>query len=811
MYSCRWFWIITWIFLYFTQGFCQKFTLSGKISIAKNEIKNNSEVIEQGFVVLKGSTIQTQADAQGNYVLKNIPKGRYVVVAFALGKSIEEKEIYLQKDTVLNFTLQNLEEQYNAVVIQAEREKTFGLQRMKSIENFGIYEGKKTEVILLDDIYANLSTNNPRQVYARITGLNVWESDQSGLQLGIGGRGLSPNRTANFNVRQNGYDISADALGYPEAYYTPPTEALERIEIIRGAASLQYGTQFGGMLNFRFKSPETEKKIRFTSRQSTGSWGFFSSFNSISGTVKKFSYYTYYQLRRADGYRPNSKFYSHNFFTSLNYEISSRISINAEFTKMNYLAQQPGGLTDKAFQNNPRQSFRERNWFNIDWNLAAVNLTYKISEHTQLNMRNFGLLAHRKAVGNLERINVVDFGKERTLIEGVFQNIGNETRLLHDYKIKRQKHAFLAGMRLYSGKTTARQGLGSAGKDANFTYLNPQNLEDSDYDFPSKNIAFFTENIFNITSKFSITPGIRWEYIHTQANGYYKQYVKDGAGNILVEKKIYESTVRMRSFLLAGMGLSYKVKPIAELYANISQNYRAINFSDLRINNPNLRIDPNIRDEKGYTADLGIRGSKNGFFSYELTLFYLYYNGKIGQVLRTDTILFNDYRFRTNVSDAVNKGIEAFAELNILRLFNVHSWQYNIFTNISWIDARYTGTQDNSIRNKKVEMVPPMVVRVGNTVRYKKLGGTIQYAYTAEHFSDATNAIRTATAVEGIIPAYSITDISVYYQWKFLRIEASVNNLFNVSYFTRRAESYPGPGIIPADGRAFYTTVQVVF
>lgn len=811
MHCCR-IWIVLGLtFLTSVIGLCQRITVSGRIFIEKDPSKLSSDNIEEGYVILKGTTLQASADNQGKYVIKNIPVGHYTLVAFALGKSIEEKEVYLRKDTIVNFTLKSLEDQYNAVIIQAEREKTFGLQRMKSIENFGIYEGKKTEVIVLEDIYANLSTNNARQVYARITGLNVWESDQSGLQLGIGGRGLSPNRTANFNVRQNGYDISADALGYPEAYYTPPTEALERIEIIRGAASLQYGTQFGGMLNFKFKSPEKDKKIHYLSRQSVGSWGFVNTFHNLTGTVKKFSYYTYYQFRRADGYRPNSKFYSHNFFTSLNYEFSTRLSANIEFTKMTYLAQQPGGLTDKMFQDNPRQSIRERNWFSIDWNLLAVNFTYKLSENTQLNVRNFGLLANRKAIGNLERINLADFGKERTLIEGIFQNIGNETRVIQHYTLNHEKQALLVGMRLYSGNTIARQGLGSAGRDANFNYLNPNNIENSDYTFPSHNIAFFAENIFNITRKFSITPGIRWEYIHTQAKGYYKQYVKDGAGNILVERKLYGNTERIRNFFLLGIGTSYKVKKSIELYANVSQNYRAINFSDLYINNPNLRVDPNIQDEKGYTADLGIRGGKNGVFSYELTLFYLYYQGKIGQVLRTDTVIFNDYRFRTNVSDAVNKGIESFIEFNILRLFQIDTWQYNIFTNVSYIDARYIGTQDNSIKNKKVEMVPPMVIRIGNTLRYKKLGGTVQYSRTTEHFSDATNAIRTATAVEGLIPTYSIADVSVFYEWKFLRIEASVNNIFNASYFTRRAESYPGPGIIPADGRAFYASLQMVF
>ena len=114
-----------------------------------------------------------------------------------------------------------------------------GLTKLRAVEGMAIYEGKKSEVVQLDAITANVATNNARQVFARVAGLNIWESDGAGLQLGIGGRGLSPNRTSNFNTRQNGYDMSADALGYPESYYTPPTEALSRIEVVRGAASLQ--------------------------------------------------------------------------------------------------------------------------------------------------------------------------------------------------------------------------------------------------------------------------------------------------------------------------------------------------------------------------------------------------------------------------------------------------------------------------------------------------------------------------------------------------------------------------------------------
>ena len=145
------------------------------------------------------------------------------------------------------------------MILKANNQKIFQLSRLKDIEGTSIFAGKKSEVISMDLSMASLASNNSRQIYSQIAGLNIYQNDDAGLQLNIGGRGLDPNRTANFNTRQNGYDISADALGYPESYYTPPAEALEEIQIVRGAASLQYGTQFGGLVNFILKDPTVNK------------------------------------------------------------------------------------------------------------------------------------------------------------------------------------------------------------------------------------------------------------------------------------------------------------------------------------------------------------------------------------------------------------------------------------------------------------------------------------------------------------------------------------------------------------------------
>ncbi len=81
----------------------------------------------------------------------------------------------------------------------------------------------------------------------------------------------------------------------------------------------------------------------------------------------------------------------------------------------------------------------------------------------------------------------------------------------------------MIGSRYYSGNTYRKQGAASASSKAEFTYLHPERLESSDYFFPSRNVAVFTENLWLINSRFSITPGLRYEYISTQSKGYYNE------------------------------------------------------------------------------------------------------------------------------------------------------------------------------------------------------------------------------------------------------------------------------------------------
>ena len=96
--------------------------------------------------------------------------------------------------------------------------------------------------------------------------------------------------------------------------------------------------------------------------------------------------------------------------------------------------------------------------------------------------------------------------------------------------------------------------------------------------------------------------------------------------------------------------------------------------------------------------------------------------------------------------------------------------------------------------------------------RYKNLSTSIQYTYLAEQFTDAFNSVEPSlSGVNGMIPSYNVVDFSTSYKYKFIKLEAGVNNVLNEAYFTRRATGYPGPGIIPSSPRTYYTTLAFIF
>ena len=728
-------------------------------------------------------------------------------------------------------TLRPLSLDLSSVLVTAEARRREALTRLRAVEGTAIYAGRKTEVVSLDALTVNLATNQARQIYAEVSGLNIYENDDAGLQLNIGGRGLDPNRTASFNTRQNGYDISADVLGYPESYYTPPAEALARIEVVRGAASLQYGTQFGGLVNFVFREPNRIKDIELVSRQTVGSNALFTSFNSLSGQLGPVGYYGFYNYKRGDGFRPNSGFDAHTAFLHVDVApaCAPDTKISLEYTYQDYLAQQAGGLTDAQFYRAPYTSNRARNWFAVDWQLFSLRLEHRFSDRTTLSVNAFGLDASRRAVGfRTNRVSQVDDTEApRDLLLGEFRNYGVETRLLKRYQLAGRQAIALIGLKYYRAQNTAVQGPGTAGSDADFSLATDRFASypnQSDFVFPNRNLAVFGEHIIYLSDRLSVTPGARFEYIRTASEGSYRRFDFDLAGNAIRDERFTDDRVFRRNLLLLGVGVSYRRSAHLEVFANLSENYRSVTFNDIRTVNPSFQVDPNIRDERGYTADVGVRGRRLRW-TYSANVFALRYGNRLGEVLTPEVRPNADgeevqtgriIRLRGNIGAALLYGLESLLEYRALDAVSVRKevpYTLTAFANTSLTDSRYTSSATPGVEGNEVEFIPRLNLKTGLRFGYGDLLGSLQYSYLSRQFTDASNAEQdrgdNQSGIVGSIPAYGVADLSLSYRYRRWTAEAGANNLLDAVYFTRRATGYPGPGIIPSAGRTFYLTVGV--
>jgi Fe(3+) dicitrate transport protein len=780
--------------------------------------KETGAAVKGAQVFLSSGKELGVTNKDGEVVVEGVTEGKNYFVIFSFEYTVLETLCDVRTATTeISFDLVPYAEMLSEVELDFQKKELFNLARLRPVEGTAIYAGKKTEVVLVDQVVGNLAANNARQVMAQVVGLNIFDAGDGGLQLSVGGRGLDPNRTANFNTRQNSYDISADVLGYPESYYTPANEGLEEIQVIRGAASLQYGTQFGGLINFKLKKPVKHKEIELVSRNTVGSFGLYTNFTSLSGTIGKFSYYTYYNFKRGDGYRTNSNFDSHNVFAYLGYQFDKKTKIALEATYLEYLAKQSGGLSDVQFLKDPRKSNRTRNWFAVNWNLLALKLEHKFTSKTDFSLNVFGLNASRKAVGfvanyyfsqpnpflDVDEQDNGNFIHERDLLVGQFRNWGAEARLLSHYDIHDRESVFLIGTKIYSANNSSQQGPGSKGTDADFSFYSdhyPEYPNQSNFTYPNFNTAVFGENVFNISDSFSLTPGFRFEYIKTISEG---EYLDNTIGEFVPDDRTFN-----RNIFLFGVGASYKPDNYFELYGNVSQNYRSVTFSDIRVTSPSFSVAEDINDEKGYTSDIGVRGRLGKNLSYDASVFGLLYQGKIGTN-------FEDRKgwVRDNIGDAFIYGIESLFDFNLQNIFweGQRYFKSNVFVNTAFTNSSYVKSEFNGVEGKKVEFVPLVNLKTGAGFGYKNFMASVQYTYLSQQFTDVTNAPydpNNATTVEGAIPAYDVLDLSFSYVYKKIRVETGVTNVLNNSYFTRRATGYPGPGIITSDPRGYYFTFE---
>lgn len=758
--------------------------------------------VTSATVALEGTSYRTTSTQRGTFDFAALPAATYTLAVrtgdaptLTLPATVAAGQV-----TTVAIQLPPPSTRLPQVTVTATRLPATGY--IPDTENARLYAGKKTELVRLDALTANTAQDISRQVLGRIPGANISETEGSGFPSnGVGFRGLDPSLSIETNVRQNGIAIAADLYGYSESYYTPPLEAVDRIEIVRGASSLQFGPQFGGVVNYILRSGRPGTPLSLSAAQTAGSFGLTNTFASLGGTSGAWSYYGYGQFRQQSGWRPNSDVREGAAYATLRYQASPRMTLGLQYSLLRNRIQMPGGLSDAQYADGARQSFRARNWLASPWNVLGATLDYRLSPRarwvtTASFMRGARDLVWRSEDGGPGALDEIDPATgtyvPREVERDRYTNGTLETRLLVEHRLLGLPSTLATGVRLFDGRMTRAEGEGTTGSDYDLTLAEGEYEESLTYG--TRNAAVFAENEIALSERLSLSPGVRVEYLRSTVRGY--------------SDTTFAPQAKNRSIVLAGLGAEYRTAAGTELYGNISQSYRPITYAALTPVGGVSQIDPGLRDATGYNADLGWRGTAGRALTFDVSAFYLAYNDRVGLVSRTDAN-GEPYTVRTNVANSVHRGVESYLELAPLALApagGTSALGLRLFDAFSFVDARYT---TGEFDGNRVEYAPRIINRMGLTAELGSLAATLQASYTGKSYADANNTVSSEDAVVGVIPAYTVLDLSgAYTIGRRVRLSFGVNNLADRRYIARRTDEYPGPGIIPGIGRSVYVGIR---
>ncbi|NUY80405.1 TonB-dependent receptor [Flavobacterium sp. MAH-1] len=336
-------------------GLAQTASVKGKISLSTGTNADNVSV------TIKNTQIGTVTDTDGNYEIKNLKPGNYVLRVSLVGFSSKEKNITLQagSEIVENFELASGSEQLAEVTIENGKTNKFARKEsvvvskmpLKNLENPQVYTTISGE-LLKEQVVTNID-----DALKNAPGLSqLWVS------TGRGGDGSGYYSLRGFAVQPT---MVNGLPGLTNSSLDP--QNIERIEVIKGPSGTLFGSSlisYGGLININTKRPYNHfgGEISYIS----GSYGL----NRLTADVNvpldsehKMNFRLNSSLHKEDSFQDAG--FRKSFFVapSLSFEANDRLSflVNAEI--LNWESTNPTML---FFDRNAPLRVHDMNQFRYD-------------------------------------------------------------------------------------------------------------------------------------------------------------------------------------------------------------------------------------------------------------------------------------------------------------------------------------------------------------------------------------------------------------------------------------------------------------
>lgn len=688
-------------------------------------------------------------------------------------------------------------EEMPEVVITAEAVSSPKIQGpfLPDVVDGKIYAGKKTSVIDFDSL-PQIQTDNYRQAFTKTPGLLVSELSNNSL-LSLGSRGIGdPHESQNILVLKDGVPFVLDMFGYPTVYYAPPLEAMDRLEYVRGGASLLYGPQPGGSLNYVSHRPRTDRPFSMSTQNLVGSANFWSNFTTLDGTLGRLSYLVNYNHRTGDSFRSVNSDYElngGNIMLGLDLKTDTRWLLDLDFYQSD--AGEPGGLTFTPgpgallYNANRDQSQLAFDRVKVERYFATLSLEHDFNSDTTMIWKVFGGYANRTS----NRQRGTGFGTlptgpaagTNTINEHRYYTLGTDLRFSHDWAAWGGEHHLTVGLTAGSSYAPLQNSLGASPNATSGAVFN-------DITRRTAYLSFFAENQFKF-GRLSIIPGFRFESIHQSIEDHIR----------LNSTTLAPLAARNREddyhVPLLALGLSYDLAHGSALYFNFSQGYKPATYADT------LPIDNNVANTdlapgNTLTYELGYRGRPSDFINWDTSVFYIDYDNRFGQTTAGGiTTVGNTGRSR-------NVGIDLAGEVDLIGILGGETavkryGNLALHAAYEWLDARFVSGPN---LDRTPQYAPEHLLRIGLTYRWRdRLKLSLLHTYVSEHYANDNNTANFQ------IPAYNVTDITLEAKlWREgVTLLAGLNNVFNEDYYSRVRAN----GVDPAWGRNVYAGLRFTF
>ncbi|MFQ5608127.1 MAG: TonB-dependent receptor plug domain-containing protein [Candidatus Zixiibacteriota bacterium] len=351
--------------------------IQGRITSADSNLP-----LEQVNIVVLGTDFSAVTDESGVYALEDMPPGRYQIRFSRIGRVtlLRWIEIPQAPDSAFIVALdQALEEDLiiaPGVSVVAER-----------VAAGGRVDGAMT--VIGSNEALDQRALGAEELLRRAPGVTVAGDDGTSNRLNVGIRGLYPRRASRILILEDGAPIQPSPYLAPAAYYSPPGERIDIIEVVKGSSALSYGPHtMGGVINYITKQPPPTQRVGLS--LVGGANEYASSYLKFGGTYDGVGVDLQLLYKSFGGFRENTGYDLYSGVAKLVWARSSRsilgakLNVHAEDAQATYSA-----LTQYEFATAPKTNRFKHDFLDTDRLALDVTHYYQLSANTSLRSLGF--------------------------------------------------------------------------------------------------------------------------------------------------------------------------------------------------------------------------------------------------------------------------------------------------------------------------------------------------------------------------------------------------------------------------------------